>query len=126
MGLAFLAAWMRSFLSTNDHIRVWGKHSLYSHNGSVCWNIQYAELSILEVAAGPLQATINSRFEAFGISFSDISVAGMGVQQYWISYWYFITPLTLVSAYLLLTKPRPVQQTASNHPADEIHILAKD
>lgn len=105
MACAFMVLWVRSFASTNDQITVWAKHSLYSHNGWVSWNINYVDPSMPFVMQSPTTPVTKSRWEFYGVVVSDTVVFGnQGVKQYWVIYWYFITPLTLFSAWLLLGK----------------------
>jgi len=118
LACAILGMWLRSFTTTGDHVTVWN-HSLYSHNGSVSWYVNYHDDSprgiqdVIEFHAGsnklfdPRRRILEKARWAFcGLVYSDQVVAGNGIRQYWITYWCFISPLTLLSAYLLLSHPR--------------------
>ena len=156
----FLGLWSRSFLSTNDQVTVWNNHSLYSHDGSVSWNIRYTDpqapvqteseqpesetlatmnTNAEQVAEGetssaasqpdqgehsePEQPNLKHRiglqlrprtkayWKSFGLVYQDSVIGGSGITQYWVSYWYFITPPALLAAWLLLSKRRTQSAT---------------
>ncbi len=121
----FLGAWGRSFASTNDHFTVWKNHSVYSHNGSVCWNIRYDDLSTADASPNPAIPKINSRWELCGVVVSDISFHRIGMRQYWVTYWYLMTPLTLLAGFLLLSQPRRTNRPAAA-PPNENRLTASD
>lgn len=123
LALAFCAAWLRSFVSTNDVIQLDENHSLYSHDGSFSWNITSPDIFSLPI----LGLTPVAPDQEFGIDFvddhlsrpaftwrhefcgfvaSEISIHGTRIVQYWVPYWSVTTPLILASAWLLLRKPR--------------------
>ena len=120
MSLFFVGCWMRSFASTNDHFKVWANHSIYSHNGSVSWNIRSYDGQTPEIdqfvivrpnrptlfLPKPQLTTTKWIWKWYGLLGKEYSIAGRSTIQYWVSYWYFISPLTLLSAYLLLFEPR--------------------
>ena len=107
IALAFTGLWVRSFSTTDDHVTVWRNHSLYSHNGAISWNISsHDEMKPAEDVQPPT-IVHKWRWEWGGFVASDISFYGQSTVQYWVPYWYFILPLTLISAYLFL---RPSQQ----------------
>lgn len=112
---AFLGFWVRSFSTTDDHVTVWKNHSLYSHNGSVSWNVRYREVLMPTVGLQQMQLRNKSRWECCGIVISDFVINGSGVRQYWISDWHLISPLTALAAWLLLSKTRQ-RQTDSSAP----------
>lgn len=107
LALALVGVWARSFLSTNDSFRVWENHSLYSHNGFISWNIQHVDHSNLDVFGAFRKPEVKWRWEYCCVVGSYTTTLGStAVEQYWIPYWYFIVPLTAISACLLLSKPR--------------------
>jgi len=138
MACMCLAVWVRSFASTNDYFTVWNNHAIYSHDGSVSWNIQYPDdstpiesenqsenqpMSILlgTHIGSPFVLQTNPRlkwrWECCGFVASDTVFFGSGMQQYWLSDWYFISPLALLSAWLLLSKPRTTNPKKAVEPA---------
>lgn len=63
----------------------------------------------LRTPAQSLSRRIETGIEINGIlpSAGDFRLDDVSASYYGISYWYLILPMTLVSAYLLLSKPRP-------------------
>ena len=49
-----------------------------------------------------------------GLEYSDQVIIVNGVRQVWISHWYFITPLTVLSAWLLLSKVHKLNSDGAN------------
>lgn len=134
LACAFLGLWFRSFSTTDDCISFPHNYSLYSHDGSISWNVHDISLGDSAVDFGVVaegseqqigrgfelfHPKVYNRWECCGLVYSDTSFAGSGrVRQYWISAWYFISPLTVLSAWLLLSKRR---QPKSTNAADLMH-----
>jgi hypothetical protein len=125
-----MAAWLRSYTSTDDVITFTSNYQLYSHNGSVSWNVISADPLAFDLAMSLSGIEITNRLEqpdsesllaGFSIGLSpriqwhrefcgfvacEVSTLGRRTLQYWVPYWSFATPLALLSAYLILWNPR--------------------
>jgi len=105
MTCGLVVVWVRSFSTTDDHVTLWKNHSLYSHNGSISWNVRYPDNSPFDFG-GRSMVKQKSRWEWCGIVYCDLATPGSGLKQYWIADWYLITPLTAFAAWLLISKTR--------------------
>jgi hypothetical protein len=118
MACVFTAAWVRS-QTLRDRISL-GKHSVQSYSGGVAW-MQYtrfiqATLSIdtdLVEHYRNDEAKIDKQLRWWRCGFENyeqeyhIATMGTGVVLVWrVLYWPIVIPLTLLSAFLLLSKPR--------------------
>lgn len=119
LACAVLVAWLRSYLVDNDTITfATNPHrQIYSHDGSVAWNISYPDDTWGHDFFWPMRAPardiepnalpqFNWRWEVCGFVGSEISLYGYRVVQYWVPYWSIATPLALLAALLILWKPR--------------------
>lgn len=104
---ALMVAWLRSYLSADDVLRLTSNGQLYSHNGSVSWNMTSVDDAFANVS-GPqfMRPRVIWRNEFFGFVGTEIVIYGRRTIQYWVPYWSFVTPLTLLSGYLILWKSR--------------------
>ena len=145
VALAFTAAWGRSFLAITRvtiPLNEWSFNRIVSFQGSVAWErvmpldesrwkgdsketrtalFRERAEAVAEFLLGGLlnnEDKYDWKFRSFGIEFGQYYEGTMGeidVTIWKISYWLFITPLTLLSSYLLVVRPRSVSTTRTEH-----------
>lgn len=115
----FAGVWVRS-LNRSDAINApLDDHNFYvfSFDGVICWG------------AWPIEATSTWSLPSFGTLFisnpdkarvsatlAEARDSTEGLVEWTAPYWSIVLPLTLISAYLLLGKPRPAKPIAAKPP----------
>lgn len=110
---AAMVAWLRSYLVDTDSFTVATNRQIYSHNGSVSWNIIYPGVVTPDLwqfhaaitGGEELEVVVpkfNWRWEVCGFVGSEMSMYGQRIVQYWVPYWSIATPLALIAAVLIL------------------------
>ena len=124
MACVFMGGWFRSFEPVNDSITLGHNHLLMSTNGFVYWYIFYDGDWADSVSQVSMKTDMKFKWnwEGLGMIASDQAVWQQYIRKYGISYWYFISPLTLLSAVLLLSKSRKStpEKTVEPIPAGEV------
>jgi hypothetical protein len=124
MAAVLLGGWIQSFLVV-DELAFWiaGRlHDVIAVNGTIYWcGRDQSQLKGFNYQLFPRAPLIDINGDDFGARRVKAITA---VSQYkgqngilWIfSYWFAITPLTLISLWLLLSKPRKPNQKNLNQP----------
>jgi len=107
MACLFLGLWVRSFSPEWQSIK-YRRHLFQSSHGSLYWNIFYDGDWADSVPQESMQPgwKIKWKREWFGLMLMDQAIYTQYGLQFGISHWHLILPLSLLSAYLLLVKPR--------------------
>jgi H+/Cl- antiporter ClcA len=121
LALAFMGIWGRSKIAT-QHIALFNgigtQDSMSSWNGTFVWRRYRFDESRPRGFFADQPLDINWRW--YGIGVSDLQNNDGSSETVWyIPYWFFITPLTLISAFLLHFKPRQSALRKTPEPIPE-------
>lgn len=118
--------WMRSFRLVD--IVAFGKHrsanSIRSNQGTIGWHRDIVNIFYGDRQEGSNRIEYKHLVRWHQMSFprydvhrkSEIQFSGESVAQFQIPYWSIVMPLTLLSAYLLIVRPKESMESQMNQP----------
>jgi len=142
MACLFMAGWIRSIETQDQFVLCYDPPDYFrfiSYHGSLIWKRHYDMSSVQRVFprfeqrswsyatnktadidspyAIDFQGMITqSKSESYGFVFTSVIIPDHKISLWAAPYWSIVLPLTLLSAFLLLTKPLPSTQKKTSEP----------